>query len=275
MNFVDFFSALLMGVVQGITEWLPISSTAHLILAEKLFPMQVTPEFFDVFKVVIQFGSILAVLLLYGQRLNPFAETKTRQETAETWQLWKKIVVGCIPIVLVGLPLDLLWPDWLSGTTVIAAALIGYGIAFLLIERKNIKVRTATLPELTAKTAFLIGCFQVLAVVPGTSRSGATIFGALLLGCSRVAASEFSFFLAVPVMAGASALKLVKYFVQYGGFTSREVFLLVVGTVTAFAVSLTAIRLLLGYIRKHTFTAFGVYRILLGIAVLAFFGVQW
>lgn len=218
MNFVDFFSALLMGVVQGITEWLPISSTAHLILAEKLFPMQVTPEFFDVFKVVIQFGSILAVLLLYGQRLNPFAETKTWQKTVETWQLWKKIVVGCIPIVLVGLPLDLFWPDWLSGTTVIAAALIGYGIAFLVIERKNIKVRTATLPELTAKTAFLIGCFQVLAVVPGTSRSGATIFGALLLGCSRVAASEFSFFLAVPVMAGASALKLVKYFVQYGGF---------------------------------------------------------
>lgn len=272
MNLLNIVYTAVLGVIQGITEWLPISSTAHLILAQKLLPLDMTPEFFDVFSVVIQFGSILAVLCLYFRRLNPFSSAKPPEERAETWTLWKNIAVGCIPIVALGLPLDALRPDVLSGTIVIAAALIVYGIAFLVIEKQQLPVSTQLLSSMSTKTAFLIGCFQVLAVVPGTSRSGATIFGALLLGCSRTVASEFSFFLAVPVMAGASLLKLVKYLVPYGMFTGQECFLLAVGTLVAFKVSLLAIRFLLGYIRSHDFQPFGIYRIALGVIILAYFG---
>lgn len=272
MNLIEIFKAVVLGIIQGITEWLPISSTGHLILFDSIWPMAQAPEFFEVFKVVIQFGSILAVLVLFFHRLNPFSAQKSRREKRETYNLWKKVVVGCLPIVIVGLPLDMILEDYLSGVYVIAAALIVYGIAFIVIESMNKRPSMETLESLTYKTAFFIGCFQVLAAIPGTSRSGATILGAILLGCSRYVASEFSFFLAVPVMAGASGLKLLKYFLKTGMFTGEEWLLLAVGTLVSFVVSIFAIRLLLSYIRKHDFKVFGVYRILLGIVVIAYFG---
>ncbi len=272
MDFIEICKAILLGIIQGITEWLPISSTGHLILVDKIWPMTSTPEFFEVFKVVIQFGSILAVLMLYFHKLNPFSSRKTNSEKRETFELWKKVIVGCVPIVIVGLPLDMILEDYLSGEFVIAATLILYGIAFIVIESRPNRPTMRTLQDLSYRSAFWIGCFQVLAAIPGTSRSGATILGAVLLGCSRYVASEFSFFLAVPVMAGASGLKLLKYFLKVGLFTFEEWVLLLIGTAVAFVVSVFAIRMLLSYIRKHDFKIFGVYRIVLGIIVLIYFG---
>lgn len=272
MDFIELCKAIVLGIIQGITEWLPISSTGHLILFDKIWPMTSTPEFFEVFKVVIQFGSIIAVLVLYFHKLNPFSQKKSPSEKQETFELWKKVVVGCIPIVIVGLPLDMILEDYLSGEFVIAATLILYGIAFIAIENRKHHPSMKSLSELTYRAAFLIGCFQVLAAIPGTSRSGATILGAVLLGCSRYVASEFSFFLAVPVMAGASGLKLLKYFMKVGMFSGTELILLLIGTFVAFVVSVFAIRMLLTYIRKHDFKIFGVYRIILGIIVLIYFG---
>lgn len=272
MDFFEICKAVILGIIQGITEWLPISSTGHLILFDKIIPLEASPEFFAVFKVVIQFGSILAVLVLYHHKLNPFAKTKLPQEKRETLNLWRKVLIGCLPIVIVGLPLDMILEKYLSGEFVIAATLIIYGIAFIVIENRNIRPTTQRLENLSNRTAFQIGCFQVLAAVPGTSRSGATILGAVLLGCSRYVASEFSFFLAVPVMAGASGLKVIKYFFQVGMFTAGEWGLLLIGTLVSFIVSVFAIRLLLTYIRKHDFKIFGVYRIVLGLIVLVYFG---
>ncbi len=272
MDFIEICKAVILGIIQGITEWLPISSTGHLILFDRIWPMTSSPEFFEVFKVVIQFGSILAVLMLYFHKLNPFSSNKTISEKRETLELWKKVIIGCLPIVIVGLPLDMILEDYLSGEFVIAATLIIYGIAFIAIESRDHKPAMRSLESLTYRTAFLIGCFQVLAAIPGTSRSGATILGAVLLGCSRYVASEFSFFLAVPVMAGASSLKLLKYFLKVGMFTAEEWILLFIGTFISFIVSVFAIRMLLSYIRKHDFKVFGVYRIILGIIVLVYFG---
>lgn len=271
MDFIEIVKVVILGIIQGITEWLPISSTGHLILFDEIWPMTSSPEFFEVFKVVIQFGSILAVCVLFFHKLNPFSPRKSVSEKRETYELWKKVVVGVIPIVIVGLPLDMILEDYLSSVYVIAATLILYGIAFIVIESRNHKPTTRSLETLTYKTAFLIGCFQVLAAIPGTSRSGATILGAVLLGCSRYVASEFSFFLAVPVMAGASGLKLIKYFLKVGMFTGTEWILLLIGTFVSFVVSIFAIRMLLSYIRKHDFKIFGVYRIVLGIIVLVYF----
>lgn len=234
--------------------------------------MTSSPEFFEVFKVVIQFGSILAVIVLYFHKLNPFSPQKSISEKKDALELWKKVIIGCIPIVIVGLPLDMILEDYLSGEFVIAATLIIYGIAFIVIENIVHKPTMRNLEALTYRTAFLIGCFQVLAAIPGTSRSGATILGAVLLGCSRYVASEFSFFLAVPVMAGASSLKLLKYFLKVGMFTGGEWLLLLIGTFISFIVSVFAIRMLLSYIRKHDFKVFGVYRIILGIIVILYFG---
>lgn len=273
MNLIEIIKAAVLGIIQGITEWLPISSTGHLILFDQIWPMASSPEFFEVFKVVIQFGSILAVLVLFFHKLNPFSPRKSRQEKRETYNLWKKVIVGCIPIIIVGLPLDMVLEDYLSGVYVIAATLILYGIAFIVIESRKRRPSMSSLKELTYKAAFFIGCFQVLAAIPGTSRSGATILGAVLLGCSRYVASEFSFFLAVPVMAGASGLKLIKYFLKSGMFSGTEWILLLVGTAVSFVVSILAIRMLLSYIRKHDFKIFGVYRILLGIVVIVYFAV--
>lgn len=272
MEVIEMVKAVVLGIIQGITEWLPISSTGHLILFDSIWPMHTSPEFFEVFKVIIQFGSILAVLVLFFHKLNPFSGKKNSLEKRETFDLWKKVAVGCLPIVIVGLPLDMILEDYLSGVYVIAFTLIFYGIAFIWIESKNKKPSMSSLSELTYKTAFLIGCFQVLAAVPGTSRSGATILGAVLLGCSRYVASEFSFFLAVPVMAGASGLKLLKYFMETGMFSGGELALLGIGTLVSFVVSVFAIRMLLGYIRNHDFKVFGVYRIVLGIVVAVYFG---
>lgn len=273
MNLIEIVKAAVLGIIQGITEWLPISSTGHLILFDQIWPMASSPESFEVFKVVIQFGSILAVLVLFFHKLNPFSPRKSRQEKRETYNLWKKVIVGCIPIIIVGLPLDMVLEDYLSGVYVIAATLILYGIAFIVIESRKRRPSMSSLKELTYKAAFFIGCFQVLAAIPGTSRSGATILGAVLLGCSRYVASEFSFFLAVPVMAGASGLKLIKYFLKSGMFSGTEWILLLVGTAVSFVVSILAIRMLLSYIRKHDFKIFGVYRILLGIVVIIYFAV--
>ena len=271
MDFIEVIKAVILGIIQGITEWLPISSTGHLILFDNIWPMASSPEFFEVFKVVIQFGSILAVLVLFFDKLNPFSPKKGYRDKKETFDLWKKVVAGCIPIVIVGLPLDMILEDYLSGVYVIAATLILYGIAFIVIESRASVPSMNTPQDLTYKTAFFIGCFQVLAAIPGTSRSGATILGAVLLGCSRYVASEFSFFLAVPVMAGASGLKLLKYFLKEGMFSGPEWFLLIIGTLVSFIVSIFAIRLLLGYIRNHDFKVFGVYRIILGIVVIIYF----
>ena len=271
MDFIEVIKAVILGIIQGITEWLPISSTGHLILFDNIWPMASSPEFFEVFKVVIQFGSILAVLVLFFDKLNPFSPKKGYRDKKETFDLWKKVVAGCIPIVIVGLPLDMILEDYLSGVYVIAATLILYGIAFIVIESRASVPSMNTLQDLTYKTAFFIGCFQVLAAIPGTSRSGATILGAVLLGCSRYVASEFSFFLGVPVMAGASGLKLLKYFLKEGMFSGPEWFLLIIGTLVSFIVSIFAIRLLLGYIRNHDFKVFGVYRIILGIVVIIYF----
>ncbi len=272
MDFIEICKAVILGIIQGITEWLPISSTGHLILFDRIWPMTSSPEFFEVFKVVIQFGSILAVIVLYFHKLNPFSPQKSISEKKDALELWKKVIIGCIPIVVVGLPLDMILEDYLSGEFVIAATLIIYGIAFIVIENIVHKPTMRSLEALTYRTAFLIGCFQVLAAIPGTSRSGATILGAVLLGCSRYVASEFSFFLAVPVMAGASSLKLLKYFLKVGMFTGGEWLLLLIGTFISFIVSVFAIRMLLSYIRKHDFKVFGVYRIILGIIVILYFG---
>lgn len=272
MDFLEICKAVILGIIQGITEWLPISSTGHLILFDKIIPMASSPEFFEVFKVVIQFGSILAVVMLYYHKLNPFSSAKSVRAKQETLDLWRKVLIGCIPIVVVGLPLDMILEDYLSGEFVIAATLILYGIAFIVIESRPNRPTIESLEGLSDRTAFLIGCFQVLAAVPGTSRSGATILGAVLLGCSRYVASEFSFFLAVPVMAGASGLKVLKYFFQVGMFTAGELGLLFIGTFVSFIVSVFAIRMLLTYIRKHDFKIFGVYRIVLGVIVLIYFG---
>ena len=272
MDFIEILKAVILGIIQGITEWLPISSTGHLILFDNIWPMTSTPEFFEVFKVVIQFGSILAVLVLFFHKLNPFSVHKSRREKKETFDLWKKVAVGCVPIIIVGMPLDMVLEDYLSSVYIIAATLIIYGIAFIVIENMKRRPSMRSLGELTFKTAFFIGCFQVLAAIPGTSRSGATILGAVLLGCSRYVASEFSFFLAIPVMAGASGLKLIKYFLKVGMFSGTEWVLLIIGTVVSFVVSVFAIRMLLSYIRKHDFKIFGVYRILLGIIIIIYFG---
>lgn len=266
---MEYLLSIILGIIQGITEWLPISSTGHLILFEQIWSMN-DPKFFEVFKVVIQFGSIIAVCVLYFKKLNPWYPTKSITERKETWQLWTKVVVGSIPLV-VGLLIDDLVESKLSGPIVIAIALIVYGVAFIVLESKKRHPKITKLETLDYKTAFGVGCFQILAVIPGTSRSGSTILGASILGCSRTVASEFSFFLAIPAMVGASGLKLVKYIMNYGMFSLNELFILLIGTFVAFFVSVFAIRFLLSYIRKHDFKVFGFYRIVLGIVVLAAF----
>ena len=266
---IDLIKTIILGVIQGITEWLPISSTGHMILFNTLWPLQ--PEsFFNVFKVVIQFGSILAVLVLYFHKLNPWSPTKTEKQKKQTWQLWIKVIVGCIPAGIAGLLLDDLIDGALSSPYVIAITLIAYGIIFILVSRHPSEPRITSLNRLSIKDAFVIGCFQCLALIPGTSRSGATILGGMYEGCSRPVASEFSFFIAVPIMAAASLLKVVKFVLKGMAFTGAQIGLLFVGTLVAFLVSLVAIRSLMKYVRNHTFEVFGWYRIVLGILVLIF-----
>ncbi len=271
---LDFLFSIIYGIIEGITEWLPISSTGHLILAEDLIPFKnVSEGFFSMFEVVIQLGAILAVIFLFWNKLWPF-KSKTSNSASiikpQSIQLWLKVIVATIPAAILGLLLD----DWLDehlyNKITVAVMLIVYGVIFIVVERYN-KNRTSAvdkLPALNYKTAVLIGCFQVLALIPGTSRSGATILGAIILGCSRPVAAEFSFFLAIPTMFGASFLKIVKYLQDFS-FTGFEVFILLVGMIVSFVVSVFAIKALMNYVKKKDFSFFGYYRIALGILVLA------
>lgn len=266
--FIEVLKSIIIGIVQGITEWLPISSTGHLILVEKLLTLNVSEEFWNMFKVVIQFGSILAVVVLYFHKLNPFSPKKTVSEKKDTYILWSKVIVAVIPAAVIGLLFEDLIDSVLSSTLVIAATLIIYGIAFFVIENKNKLPKINTLESLTYTQALLIGAFQVLSLIPGTSRSGSTILGAIIIGCARSVGTEFSFFLAVPVMLGASGLKLVKFVLSGASVTSIEWAVLISGFIVTFIVSILAIKFLMTYIRKHDFKAFGVYRIILGIIVI-------
>ena len=274
MELIELLKAIVLGIVQGITEWLPISSTGHLILVNELMPLTVladpvqNTEFVDMFMVVIQLGSILAVLLLYFNKLNPFSRRKNAAERRGTIDLWMKVIVAVAPAGVIGVLFDDQIDALFYNPVTVAAMLIVYGIAFLVIENQRRRPKITRFEQLDYKTALLIGPFQVLALIPGTSRTGVTILGAVLLGCSRGFAAEFSFFVSIPFMFGASLLKLIK--VQ-AAFTMFTVVILLVGMVTAFVVSIFAIRFLMGYIRKHDFKVFGVYRIILGALVLAYF----
>ena len=270
MFFIEILKAIAQGIVEGITEWLPVSSTGHILLLDAVWKMNASEAFFDVFKVVIQLGAIFAVVLLYWQKLNPFSLKKSAEEKKGTWVLWSKVLVASIPAAVAGLALDDLIDGVLSTPVVIATALIVYGIAFIVMESsRNRKTKVNTLEELSYKHALGIGAFQMLALIPGTSRSGSTILGASLLGTSRTVAAEFSFFMAIPVMLGASGLKVVKFFLLDGyTFTAQEWILLAVATAVSFVVSLLVIRGLMAFIKKHDFKPFGWYRIVLGAVVL-------
>lgn len=303
-TFIEILKALFIGVVEGITEWLPISSTGHMILVDEFVQLAVSPQFLEMFLVVIQLGAIMAVVILYFHKLNPFSARKSADERRGTWRLWGMVVVGCVPAAIVGFALD----DWVNehmyNAWVVAVALIFYGVVFIVMELVNRRRERAflaetaprgrharavgpgddgddaeralfkidTVDEIDWKTALKIGCFQVLAIIPGTSRSGATIIGGMLCGCSRTAAAEFTFFLAIPVMLGWGLVKVVKYVADLGlAMTGTEAAILATGVVTAFVVSVLSIKFLMGYIKRNDFTAFGVYRIVLGVCVLAFF----
>ena len=261
--------------MEGVTEWLPISSTGHLILLNEFITLNVSDEFRSMFDVVIQLGAILAVIVLFFHKLNPFSPTKSEGEKKQTWQLWFKVVAAIIPSGIVGVLFD----DWIEAhfhnATVVAIALIVYGVAFILVERRNARrVGGKTVEDVYAidyKTALLIGCFQCLSLIPGTSRSGSTILGAILIGVGRSAGAEFSFFMAIPTMLGASAIKGLKFLLSGVAATGTEIGVLIVGCVVSFVVSLLVIRGLMEYVRKHSFSAFGVYRIILGVVVLVYF----
>jgi undecaprenyl-diphosphatase len=268
--FLEILKAIIYGIVEGITEWLPVSSTGHLILLEQLMPLKASDAFMEMFDVVIQLGAILAVIVLFFHKLNPFSPKKSPVQKRKTWELWLKVIVAVIPSVILGLLLDDWMDEHLYNHVVVAIALIVYGVAFILVERRNQGKTPAirSTSQLSYKTALLVGCFQVLALVPGTSRSGATILGAILLGMSRTAGAEFSFFLAIPTMLGASALKVLKFLLEGSTMSGSEWACLIVASLVAFVVSLLAIRSLMDYVKKHSFSAFGVYRIILGALVL-------
>ncbi|MEG2198738.1 MAG: undecaprenyl-diphosphate phosphatase [Anaerovorax sp.] len=273
MNFIELVKVVILGIVEGITEWLPISSTGHMLLVDEFLQMQMSAAFKEMFFVVIQLGAILAVVVLFWGKMFPFQFQKKPIVKMDTISLWLKVAVACIPSGVIGVLCNDFLEAHLMTPLVISVALIFYGILFIIIENKNKKrvPSTNSLEEVTYKTAFLIGAFQVLSLIPGTSRSGSTILGALLIGVSRTAAAEFTFFLAVPTMLGASAFKLLKFGIH---FTSAEFLTLGVGMVVAFVVSVLAIKFLMGYIKKHDFKAFGWYRIVLGVIVILYFGIR-
>ena len=300
---IEALKAFLIGIVEGITEWLPISSTGHMILVDEFVKLQVSDEFLKLFLVVIQLGAIMAVLILYFHKLNPFSPKKTSVQKKSTWRLWGMVAIGCIPAAILGLLFD----DWVNehfyNKVTVAAMLIVYGVAFIVLERRNRRrlreaeaalaaprgrharqpygdvadeaeaqlFKITNVDEIDWKTALKIGCFQVLAIIPGTSRSGATIIGGMLSGCSRTAAAEFTFFLAIPIMFGWGLVKCLKFFAAGLAMTMTEVVVLAVGIVTAFVMSVIAIKFLMGYIKKNDFTVFGWYRIVVGVLVLGYF----
>lgn len=269
LSVMELLKTVILGVVEGLTEWLPISSTGHMILVDEFIKLDVSKAFMDMFLVVIQLGAILAVVVLNLEKLNPFSSWKTKQEKQDTFQLWYKVIVACVPAAVIGLMFNKYMEEHFMTAPVVAGTLIFYGIMFILVENYN-KHRRPTvtdLSQLSYGTALIIGLFQVLSLVPGTSRSGATILGGILFGTSRFVAAEFTFFLAIPVMFGASLLKMVKFGFHY---TGAEVLIMVVGMATAFVVSIISIKFLLRYIKNNDFKAFGYYRIVLGIIVIAY-----
>ena len=303
---IEALKSLLIGIVEGITEWLPISSTGHMILVDEFVKLQVSDAFLALFLVVIQLGAILAVLILYFHKLNPFSPKKTSVEKKSTWRLWGMVAIGCIPAAIIGILFD----DWVNehfyNKVTVAAMLILYGIVFIVLERRNRRrlreaeaaleaprgrharasqadlaeeaeasvFKITNVDDIDWKTALKIGCFQVLAIIPGTSRSGATIIGGMLSGCSRTAAAEFTFFLAIPIMFGWGLVKALKFFVAGLVMTQVEIVVLIVGIVSAFAMSVVSIKFLMGYIKKNDFTAFGWYRIIVGVLVLGYFAFE-
>lgn len=264
---VDIIKSVILGIVEGITEWLPISSTGHMILVNEL--MKTGDGFFgsQIYLYVIQLGAILAIATLYFKKLNPFSLSKTVQEKKDTWQMWFKVIVACIPAAVIGLMFND-FMDRISTPIVVSAMLIIYGIGFVLIERKKKTPIITDMNDMTYKTALMIGLFQVLSIVPGTSRSGATILGAMIIGCSRGIAAEFSFFLAIPVMFGVSLLKIVTLKTMP---SAGEIWLLLIGMAVAYVVSMLTVKFLVGFVRKHDFKVFGYYRIILGVIVIAYF----
>ncbi|ASB97606.1 undecaprenyl-diphosphate phosphatase [Streptococcus equi] len=272
MLFIELLKAIFFGVIEGVTEWLPISSTGHLILVQEFIRLHQDKAFMEMFNIVIQLGAIIAVIVIYFERLNPFQPGKSPQQIRLTWQLWLKVAIACIPSIIIAVPLD----DWFDAhfnhMLPIAIALIVYGIAFLWIEKRNqtLEPRVVKLSRMSYKTAFFIGCFQVLSIIPGTSRSGATILGAIILGASRTVAADFTFFLAIPTMFGYSGLKALKFFIDGNHLTLSQLLVLLVASLTAFAVSLYVIKLLTDYVKKHDFTVFGRYRIVLGSLLIVY-----
>ena len=293
VDLVEILKAALFGLVEGITEWLPVSSTGHMLLLNEFVRLDVSRDFWDMFLVVIQLGAILAVLVLFFDRLYPFSRNKSAHERRGTWRLWGQVIVACLPAAIIGIPLDDWMEEHLGSPFVVAAALIVYGIAFIVIENARNRAvtgahfakrgsgglqlssdrdaRIQSVFDMDWGTAIGIGLFQVLSIIPGTSRSGSTIIGGLLLGCSRAVAAEFTFFLAIPVMVGASGLRLVKFFLKGNTFAAQELAILGVGCVVAFVVSMLAIRFLMNFVKKHDFKPFGWYRIVLGVVVIAYF----
>jgi undecaprenyl-diphosphatase len=270
MEFMEILKAIILGIVEGITEWLPISSTGHMILVEEFIQLNLSQAFKEMFFYVIQLGAILAVVVIYFHKLNPFSPNKTKAEKNQTWDIWKKVIIGCIPAGVIGLPLN----DWadenLLNATVVALALIIYGILFIVIENRH-KDREPSITDfsqLTYMKAFQIGLFQALSIIPGTSRSGSSILGSIVLGTSRFIATEFSFFMSIPIMFGISFLKIIKFGFN---FTGLEFAVLLSGMLTAFLVSIVAIKFLIGYLKRNDFKAFGWYRIVLGAIVLIYF----
>ena len=276
MFIFEILKAVLFGIVEGITEWLPVSSTGHIILLDEFIKLNASEEFKSMFNVVIQLGAILAVIVIFFHKLNPFDPKKSPAKKKATWNLWFKVCAAIVPSGRLGVLFD----DWmeahLHGGIPVSIALIVYGIAFILVEKRNegVEPRIGKVWDIDWRTAILIGCFQCLSLIPGTSRSGSTILGAILLGVGRSAGSEFSFFMAVPTMLGASAIKLLGFLTSGAVFGFQELVVLLVGTVVSFIVSMIAIKALMNYVRKHSFSAFGVYRIILGIVVLVYFAIK-
>ena len=303
---IEILKALFIGVVEGITEWLPISSTGHMILVDQFLHLDVSAQFLELFLVVIQIGAICAVIVLFFHKLNPFSSKKSASERSGTWRLWAMVIVGCIPAAVIGLAFDDFFNEYFYNAWTVAIALIFYGIVFIVMEAYNRRreskmalsgphrgkhakgyakdegdsqqkglFKIETVDEIDWKCALKIGCFQVLAIIPGTSRSGSTIIGGMLCGCSRTAAAEFTFFLAIPVMFDWGLLKCVKYVAELGfAMSATELAVLATGLITAFVVSILSIKFLLGYIKNNDFTAFGIYRIVLGIVVLGYFSLK-
>lgn len=273
MSFIEILKAILFGIVEGVTEWLPISSTGHMILLDEFIKLDVSDGFLNMFLVVIQLGAICAVPVMFFEKLNPFSKKKSSEERKATYGIWGRVIVGVIPAAIVGLFLDDICDKYLNNYVVVAIALAVYGIAFIVIERLRAgrEFRALTVYDITYRDALLIGLFQVLSLIPGTSRSGSTIIGGMLVGVSRTASAEFSFFMAIPVMLGASLLKIVKFVAAGFSATASEIAVLIIGMAVSFLVSLAAIKFLMDFARRHTFTAFGVYRIVLAVIVAGYF----